>query len=215
LRVSHYFSHPRGLGVCQRFGPHSWRIGKWGNSPPLFVLGAHPPDPLPGGSAPWTPLPTPVGFGFASVLGPTRGGVGKGGLLAPSFGFVGGRPPQPPARGLRPPGPPFARPRGLWVRRRLGSHSWLVNLSPGPSPKREGENPAKFSPFPRRERGQGVRSERGTPPTPPAMGASPPGPPFAHPRRLWVCQGFVPLRGGERKASSNFPLPSQGRGSEG
>jgi len=43
---------------------------------------------------------------------------------------------------------------------------WGVNLSPGPSPRRRGENPAKFSLFPRREGGQGVRSERHTPDNP-------------------------------------------------
>jgi hypothetical protein len=46
-------------------------------------------------------FPTPVGFGFASVLGPTRGQVAKVGN-SPPFEFVGGTPHNPPPWGLRP-----------------------------------------------------------------------------------------------------------------
>jgi hypothetical protein len=54
-------------------------------------------------------FPTPVGFGFASVLGPTRGQVAKVGN-SPPFEFVGGHPPQPPAMGASPPWTPACPP---------------------------------------------------------------------------------------------------------
>jgi len=47
-------------------------------------------------------LPTLVGLGFASVLGPTRGGV-AGVAARPLLKFRGGHPPQPPAMGASPP----------------------------------------------------------------------------------------------------------------
>jgi len=74
------------------------------------VNGAHPPNPLPGGSAPWTPLwPTPAGFGFAGVLGPTRGGVANVGYSPPLLVF-GGTSPKPPAMGASPPWTPICPP---------------------------------------------------------------------------------------------------------
>jgi len=93
--------------------------------------------------------------------------------------------PHSPRQGATPPGPPVFPPSwagGLPA-------FWGVNLSPGPSPRRRGENPAKFSPFPLREGGQGVRSGA-HPPNPLPWGLRPPGPPLAHPRRLRVRQSF-------------------------
>ena len=169
------FSHPRGLMVRQRFGSHSWRGCRGGCSPPFKVSwGDTPHSPLPGGSAPWTPicppslalgspefrvplvggltsppkfspfprreggqgvrserhtptppeppLPTLVGLGFASVLGPTRGGVAGGGC-SPPFKVSWGDTPHAPRHGGFAPWTPIAHPRGLRVRRRLGSHS--------------------------------------------------------------------------------------------
>ena len=137
--------------------------------------------PCHGGFAPLDPrLPTPVGFGSAGILGPTRGGVANVGNSPPSLKILGAHPPSPLGGGLAP-STPFSHPRGLGVCRRLG-------LTSPPA------NPAKFSPFPRREGGQGVRSERHTP-TAPAMGASPPGPPFAHPVGLGFASGLGPTRG--------------------
>ena len=81
---------------------------------------------------------------------------------------------MPPARGFCPLDPPFAHPRRPWVCQRFG-----LTFPPA--------NPAKFSTFPLKEGGQGVRSEKHTPHTP-AKGLRPPGPPFAHPRWLGVCQ---------------------------
>jgi hypothetical protein len=79
------FAHPRGLRVCRRFAPLR---GGEGRAPPNFPpslagkgargLGRKGTFPkLPGREL--RPIhslwPTPAGFGFASVLGPTRGGV--------------------------------------------------------------------------------------------------------------------------------------------
>jgi hypothetical protein len=55
-------------------------------------------------------LPTPVGFGFASVLGPTHGrvaNVGYSPLLLVLWGHI---PHNPLPWGLRPPGPPICPP---------------------------------------------------------------------------------------------------------
>ena len=128
------------------------------------VKGAHPPAPLD------PPLPTPVGLGFANVLGPTRCLVAKVGSSPPLFGFVGGHPPRPPAMGASPPGPPFAHPRGLRVRQSFGSHSWRVCQGGQLAPS--------------------FWFCGGDTPHAPRQGASPPGPPFAHPRGLRVCQRF-------------------------
>jgi len=138
--------------------------------PLFFILRANPPSPLPWGLAPpWTShLPTPVGLGFASVLGPTRGGVSNVGDSPPLFGFVGG---HPPPWGFRPPGPPVSHPRWLGVCQRSGSHSW------------RGFKCGQLAPL--------FFYFGGTSPTPPAMGACAPlDPPFAHPRWLRVCWRF-------------------------
>jgi len=101
------FAHPRGLRVCQRIGPHSWRGSKSLLLAPYLVLWEDTPhSPPPWGSAPWTPIfPTPVSFGFASGLGPTRGGVAKVGNSPPLLVF-GGTSPKPPARGASSPWTP-------------------------------------------------------------------------------------------------------------
>jgi hypothetical protein len=192
------FPPPWALGSPASWAPPVAGLLMWTTRPFFWFCGGTPPTtPRQGACAPSTPrFPTLVGFGFASVLGPTRGRVadvdnsplllvlwghipqtpcqgasppgppvcpppwalGSPAFWAPlvarllmratrpSFGFVGGTPPQPPAMGAAPPGPPFAHPRWLRVCQRFA-----------PS---EAESPAKFSPFPRREGGQGVRSER-------------------------------------------------------
>ena len=82
--------------------------------PLLWFCGGTSPMPPGRGLRPLHPqFPTPVGLGFAGVLGPTRGRVGRGWLLASFYGFVGGHPPRPPARGLRPLDPRLPTPVGL------------------------------------------------------------------------------------------------------
>jgi len=113
-------------------------------------------------------LPTPVGLGFASVLGPTRGQVAKVGnshLLR----FCGGAPPHSPRQGATPPGPPLPTPVG----------SGFASAS-GPT---RGEV-AKVGNSPL------LRFCGGDTPHAPCQGASPPWTPFAHPRGLRVCQRF-------------------------
>jgi len=79
----------------------------WATRPLFWFLGAHPPNPLPGGLRPLDPrLPTLVGFGLVSVLGPTRGRVANVDNSPPLLVF-GGTSPKPPARGLAPPGLKF------------------------------------------------------------------------------------------------------------
>jgi hypothetical protein len=58
------------------------------------------------------PFPTPVGLGFASVLGPTRGRVAKVGDSPPLLNLWG-HIPQTPWEGALPPPPPFPTPVGL------------------------------------------------------------------------------------------------------
>ena len=80
----------------------------WATRPLFWFRGGTPPTtPRHGGFAPpWTPvLPTPVGLGFARVLGPTRGGVTEVGYSSPIFSFWG-RIPQTPWEGAQPPPPP-------------------------------------------------------------------------------------------------------------
>jgi hypothetical protein len=238
----------------------------------LFCLcgGTPPTTPAMGASPPWTPrLPTPVGFGFAGVLGPTRGGVANvgnsfpllslrgdtphnprhGGLRPPGppvcpppwalgspafwvplvagllmwatrslFCLCGGTPPTTPRHGgLRPPGPPVCPPPwalglpAFWAPLVAGLLMWATRYlfclcggtppttprhgglrPPGPpicpppwalgSPALADLSPAKFSPFPRREGGQGVRSERHIPHTP-WEGLRPLHPRFSYGRR--------------------------------
>ena len=120
---------PVGRGLAGILGPTRGGVANVGYSPPLLVLwGAYPPRPPARGLRPPGPpfLPTPVGLGFASVLGPTRGWVANGGNSPPLLVLWGDTPHNPPPWGLRPPGLPIAHPRGLRVRRRFRPHSWWV-----------------------------------------------------------------------------------------
>ncbi len=168
-------------------------------SPLLRFRGGTPPTAPARGLRPLDPrFPTPVGFGFAGVLGPTRGRVYRGGLLAPFKVSWGDTPHSPLPGGLRPPGPPFPHPRWLRVYQRSGSHSWAGLL-------RWATRPLFWF------RG-------GTPPTAPARGLRPLDPRFPTP----VGRGFASVLGLTSPAVLSrvkrgelrqiFPLPSQGRG---
>jgi hypothetical protein len=65
------------LGFARVLGPTRGGVANVGYSPLLLVLwGDTPHGPPPWGLRPLDPhLPTPVGLGFAGVLGPTRIGV--------------------------------------------------------------------------------------------------------------------------------------------
>jgi hypothetical protein len=134
----------------------------WTTRPLLKFYGGHPHAPRHGGFAPLDPrLPTLVGQRSAGVLGPTRGGIADVDYSPPFKVLWGDTPTAPRHGGFAPLDPRLPAFVGLRFASVLG-----VNLSLGPSPRRRGENPAKFSPFPRREGGQGVRSERHTPTIP-------------------------------------------------
>ena len=119
--------------------------------------GQAPHDPSQRALPPGPPLPTLVGLGFASVLGPTRGGVVNVGY-SPLLFYFGGTSPTTPCQGAVPPGPPFAHPRGLRIRQRFGPHSW------------RGCRGGLLAPS--------FGFVGGHPPQPPARGLVPPGPPF-------------------------------------
>jgi len=108
------FAHPRGLRVRRCSKSHSWGgLNLWGDTP-------H--DPLPGGSAPWTPV-CPPPFRVRRCSGSHSGGLLQ---LVPSFEFVGGHPPRPPARGLRPLDPRLPTPVGLGFAGVLGPTRGVV-----------------------------------------------------------------------------------------
>ena len=87
----------------------------------------------------------------------------------PLFEILGAHPPNPLGGGCAP-STPFARPRGLRVFQRFGSHPWR-GCRGGCSPL--------------------LRFRGGTPPTAPRQGGfAPLDPPFARPRRLRVRQCF-------------------------
>ena len=69
----------------------------WAARPLFFILGAHPPNPLGGGASPLHPrLPALVGFEFAGVFGPPRGGfagVSNSPLFKSSWGDTSRSPP--------------------------------------------------------------------------------------------------------------------------
>ena len=102
---------PPGPPLC----PPSWGLGSptvWAplvaglrglaTRPSLVLWGHIPHAPCHGGLAPLDPhLPTPVGRGFAGVLGPTRGGVANVGDSPPLFLFWG-HIPQTPWEGAAP-----------------------------------------------------------------------------------------------------------------
>jgi hypothetical protein len=118
---------PVGLGFARVLGPTHGGAANVGYSPPIFSFWGHiPQTPCQGVCAPWNPvLPTPVGLGFARVLGPTHGGAANVGYSPLILVLWGDTPHGPPPWGLRPPGPPvFAHPRWLGVRQGFGSHSW-------------------------------------------------------------------------------------------
>jgi hypothetical protein len=75
--------------------------------------GTPPTAPRHGGCAPWAPhLPTPVGLGFAGVLGPTRGGVANAGYSPPLLVSWGDTPTAPRHGGFAPLDPPLPTPVG-------------------------------------------------------------------------------------------------------
>gem|GEM_PF-517684 len=152
------------------------------------VNGTPPTTPRQGASLPWTPLlPTLVGLRFASVLGPTRGGVAIVGYSPPLLGFVGGHPPQPPAMGALPPWTPLLPTLvGLGFAGVLG-------------PTRGGVANAGYS--------SPLLVSWGDTPKPPAMGALPPWTPLLP---TLVGLGFAsvlgPTRGGVANAGYSSPL---------
>jgi hypothetical protein len=82
--------------------------------------GQAPHDPSQRALPPDPPLPTPVGFGFAGVLGPTRGGVANVGKSLPLLSLWGDTPHDPPPWGLRPLDPLLLTPVGLGFASVLG-----------------------------------------------------------------------------------------------
>jgi hypothetical protein len=141
-------------------------FGFWGTPPKPPARGLRPLDP---------PLPTPVGLGFASVLGPTRGGVANVGYSPPLLVF-GGTPPTTPRQGACAPWTPrFPTLVGLGFASVLGpTRGGVANVGNSPPFKvLWGDTPHNPPPgglrpldpplptLPRREGGQGVRSEGG------------------------------------------------------
>jgi len=129
-----------------------------------------------GGLAPpGPPLPTPVGLGFASVLGPTRGRVAGVGNSPPPLVF-GGTPQTPRHGGLRPLDPPCPPPwawglPAFWVPLLAGLQGlatrplfWFLGahppnplpgaVPPGPPPR---PHSGRVCPLP--ETGNGVRGD--------------------------------------------------------
>jgi hypothetical protein len=103
--------------------------------------------------------PPPGGSGFASVLGPTRGGVANADNSPPIW-VCGGTPPTTPAMGLRPLDPPLPTPVGSGFASVLGpTRGGVANVG----------NSLPILVF------------GGTSPKPPARGLRPPGPPFCPP----------------------------------
>ena len=186
------------FGFAGVLGAHLQRVGK-----------CRPLAPCQGGFAPWTPsLPTPVGLGFASVLGPPRSGVANVGN-SPPFEVFGGTSPRPPARGLRPLAPPVCPPPlagglpAFWVPLVAGLLMWaarpLFLAFGGTSPKPPGRglrplhprfNQGRRRPTFFKEADFSRRESGGTPPQPPPWGFAHLAPRFAHPRWLRVRRRF-------------------------
>ena len=135
-----------------------------GTSPTPPAMGLAPPGPS---------FPTPVGLGFASVLGPTRGGVARVGNSPLILMFLGAHPPNPLGGGTAP-STPFPHPRRLRVCQRSGSHSW------------RGCRGGQLAPS--------FKILGAHPPDPLPWGLRPPGPPICPPPWAWGSSGFwVPL----------------------
>jgi len=130
-----------------------------------------------------TIFPAPVGLGFASVLGPTRGRFVNVGNSSPLFVSWGDTPHSPPPGGLRPPGPlvfPPSLAEGLPA-------FWVPLVAGLTSPPITRQN------FPPSLAGKGARGlgQKGRhPPQPPARGLRPLDPSFSHPRWPRVCRRF-------------------------
>jgi len=83
-----------GLGFVGILGPTRGLVANVGNSPPCFILGAHPPQPLPGGFAPLDPpFAHPRGLWVCWRFGPHSWRGLREWPLAP-FWFCGGTPPR-------------------------------------------------------------------------------------------------------------------------
>jgi hypothetical protein len=163
-------------------------------------LGAHPPDPLPGGLCPLDPLcPPSQAQGSPAYWVPLVAWFPEW-ATCPLFWFWGDTP-QTPAGGLRPLDPlcPPSQAQGspaYWAPLVSGLLMWATRPSfkvlggTSPTPPGMGLRPlhprikvGEGRPFSKRLTSVGVN---GTPPRPPARGLVPPGPPFAHPRKLRV-----------------------------
>jgi hypothetical protein len=183
-RLIKVFPTPVGWGSPAFLAPLMAGLQGLATRPFLSLRGGHPHSPLPGGSAPWTPigpppltegspaywvplvagllmwaarplffyfggtspkppgrglasplhprLPTLVGFGFAGVFGPPRGGVAGVGT-SPLFKSSWGDTPRSHPPGGSAPWTPLAHPRWLGVCQRFGSPSWWVDPSPAPA----------------------------------------------------------------------------------
>jgi len=124
------FAHPRGLRVCLGFGVNlslsPLRRGEGRTSPnfPPSLAGKGARGLGRKGHIPQGPLdprlPTPVGLGFARVLGPTRGGVAKVDNPPPLLNFWGHIPQSPPPGDFAPWTPVLPTPVGLGFARVLG-----------------------------------------------------------------------------------------------
>jgi hypothetical protein len=137
------FSRPRGLRVRQRSGSHSWAGSRCWQLAPLLVFGGTSPKPPGRGLRPLHPhFPTLVGFGFASVLGPTRGGVANVGYSPLLLVLWGDTPQTPRHGGSAPLDPPLPTPVGLGFAKVLGPTRGGVD----PSPEEVGENTALAGP---------------------------------------------------------------------
>jgi hypothetical protein len=107
---------PWGFAPWTPFCPPPWALGspafwvplvagllRWATRPLFWFCGGAPPTTPRQGASPLDPrLPTLVGFGFASVLGPTCGGVANVGNSPPLLVLWGDTPHNPPPWGLRP-----------------------------------------------------------------------------------------------------------------
>jgi hypothetical protein len=93
----------------------------WATRPQFWFRGGTPPTtPRQVAPPPGPPvLPTPVGLGFARVLGPTRGGVANVGN-SPLILVLWGDTPHNPRQGAYAPWTPFTTPIGLGFARVLG-----------------------------------------------------------------------------------------------